>query len=419
MGGGNLPPLTQAQQQAVEKFKRLKVGALFMRMGTGKTRAAVEIVENTDADFVLYLCPCSCKSNVKAELEKWGLSKAYEVVGYETIASSDRTYMRIRNMLEQKDKAFIIADESIFIKSGRSKRKQRAKELRKMCKFALILNGTPIVRNEWDLYHQMDFLSEKIIPYRGYEFLQKFFVEHLFRKGGRECHYYTFYTPNRPVLTKLMAPYVYEAELDFGHDESEHTIWVDCDDSKYCHVRNEIMEAYYMGRDEMFIKLFGALNYQAAVAPEKNKKVAEYISDKQVICFCNFMEEIDQIKSQTDCFVITGETGLKERDRILAEFKLSEKPLLMTMGVGSYSLNLQFCDEIVYSSLTYNFGTLEQSRYRIKRTGQERDIHYTYILGDFGINSLIFENLDCKQSLEEIIKKLIEQQDVSDLEEAS
>ena len=77
----------------------------------------------------------------------------------------------------------------------------------------------------------------------------------------------------------------------------------------------------------------------------------------------------------------------------------------MTMGVGSYSLNLQFCNEIVYSSLTFDYAKLEQSKYRIKRIGQERDIKYTYFLTDLGINKMILENIDRKCTLDNLVKE--------------
>lgn len=141
-------------------------------------------------------------------------------------------------------------------------------------------------------------------------------------------------------------------------------------------------------------------------------EVADYIKGKQIICFCNYLEEIEQIKRYCDCYVITGDTHTKARQEIVEQFKNDNKPLLMTLGVGSYSLNLQFCNEIVYSSITFNYGTLEQSRYRIKRIGQERNIKYTYILSDLKINSFIFRNLDKKCSLSEIIKTLIHEEDI-------
>lgn len=85
----------------------------------------------------------------------------------------------------------------------------------------------------------------------------------------------------------------------------------------------------------------------------------------------------------------------------------------MTFGVGSYSLNLQFCNEIVYSSITFDYAKIEQSKYRIKRIGQEQDIKYTYFLCDLGINRLILENLDKKQTLEKLVKeKMMEGEEI-------
>ena len=79
----------------------------------------------------------------------------------------------------------------------------------------------------------------------------------------------------------------------------------------------------------------------------------------------------------------------------------------MTYGIGSYSLNLQFCNEIVYSSINFDYAKLEQSKFRIKRIGQERNIKYTYFLTDLGINKLILENIDRKCTLENLIKEKI------------
>ena len=46
--------LTKNQKQAFEKFKKLKVGALFMEQGTGKTKVALELIKTTDCDLALF-----------------------------------------------------------------------------------------------------------------------------------------------------------------------------------------------------------------------------------------------------------------------------------------------------------------------------------------------------------------------------
>lgn len=379
-----------------------------MEMGTGKTRVAVELINRNKPSLLLYITPFSTKDNVIAELEKWNVCCPYIVAGYESISSSDRIYMELLGKIKREENVFIVADESIFIKRGKTKRHQRAVQLRKYCKWALILNGTPIVKNEWDLFNQMEFLSEKIIPMDSFEFLERFFVEHRMWYNGRKRKYYTFFEPNRKFLTQLIAPYVFEAELDFEKNVFERTSWVDCDPEEYITRKKEILDAYL--DDESIIVLFQELNRISACCPEKNEEVAGYISGKQVICYCRYLEEARQISEKCDCYVITGSTSQKERKRILSEFSSGSKPLVMTLGVGSYSLNLQFCNEIVYSSLSFDFGVMEQSKYRIKRVGQNSDITYTHILADFGINEMIFENLDKKKSLSDIVKELIEKE---------
>lgn len=133
--------------------------------------------------------------------------------------------------------------------------------------------------------------------------------------------------------------------------------------------------------------------------------LCDYCKNKHVIIYCNYLDEVEKISSRIDCFTLIGESKAWERKRIIEQFKGVNKPLIMTYGVGSYSLNLQFCNEIVYSSLTFDYAKVEQSKYRIKRIGQEKDIKYTYFLSDLGINKLILENINCKCTLENLVKE--------------
>lgn len=399
--------LTEKQKEALERFQRLKVGALFMRQGTGKTRVALELVNYNRPDYLLYLTPYSTIENAKAEIERWGCCCPYDVVGYETIASSDKKFVELYNKLDPGKRNFIIADESIFIKNGRSKRTSRSKRLRARCQYALILNGTPVTRDEWDLFNQMDFLSEKILQMDYRQFLQMFFVEH--EHDGQRYH--TFYEPNRPALVKLCSPYVYEADLEFDKNERRETHWIQCSQEEYEAAKQKILQEYRQYTIDTLLGLFAELQRYAACMPEKNAAVAEHIRGRRCIVFCTYRDEIRQIGEQCDSYVITGDTSLRERKEILERFKVDEKPLLLMLGCGSYGLNLQFCSEIVYSSISFDYAQMEQSEYRIKRLGQQSDIQYTYILADVGINQMMLKNLDKKENLLDIVKNLIREAD--------
>ena len=163
------------------------------------------------------------------------------------------------------------------------------------------------------------------------------------------------------------------------------------------------MKIIKKGTSDVIINMLVSLNVIASNYAKKNDELIKYIKDRQVIVFCNYISEIEYISSKLECYIITGQTT--HRNEIIDKFKHDNKPLLMTMGVGSYSLNLQFCNEIVYSSLTFDYAKLEQSKYRIKRIGQERDIKYTYFLTDLGINKMILENIDRKCTLDNLVKE--------------
>ena len=145
--------LSASQSEAIDKFNKLKVGALLMEQGTGKTRVAIELINSTTATLALFFCPFSTKANLETELIKWKLDKEYLIIGYESISTSDKLYLELLFRVESEKSVFIIADESIFIKNEQSKRYQRLIEISKHSEYRLILNGTPITKNEWDIYN--------------------------------------------------------------------------------------------------------------------------------------------------------------------------------------------------------------------------------------------------------------------------
>lgn len=400
----------EKQLEAFEKFKKLKVGALFMEMGTGKTRVAIELIDYNKCDLLVYIAPCSALSNIEKEFIKWKLKTRYILVGYETISLSDKKYLELLSKINNK-KCFIVADESIFIKNDDTKRFNRLCCLRNKCEYALILNGTPITKNEWDLYNQMYFLSPLILNMSRVEFQNKFFKKITYKKASQRKPntFYKFSEVNAKVLYKLIEPYVFNAELDFSKNENVIYNYVPyMDDSEYYEEKESKLKRFMeTRRSEVIINMLTSLSVIASNYDYKNDQVIEYCKGKQIIVYCNYLSEVSYISSKLDCFVITSYTPIKQREKIIEEFTNSSKPLIMTLGVGSYSLNLQFCNEIVYSSISFDYGEIEQSKYRIKRIGQENEIKYTYFLTDLGINKLMLDNLSRKQTLGELVKEKI------------
>lgn len=399
--------MNKNQKLAFKKFKELKVGALFMKMGAGKTRIAIELVDISDVDLLVYVAPFSTLKNIENEFTKWGLQTEYVLVSYETISSSDRTYLNILEKIKGK-KTFIIADESIFIKNEETKRFKRLCNIRDSCEYALILNGTPITKDEWDLYNQMYFLSPLIIDMSRNQFLNTFFKKITYKKSGQsEKTFYKFSEINAEYLKKLIKPYMFKCDLDFEKDVKEEYVFVKYEGNNYYLEKEKKLNEYIKkGTSDVIINMLTSLNVISTSYKNKTDKMIEYIKNKQIIVFAPFLNEMEYIKNKIECYVITGDT--KKRNEIIKKFKNDTKPLIMTFGVGSYSLNLQFCNEIVYSGLTFDYAKIEQSKYRIKRIGQQKNIKYTYFLTDLGITKLILDNLKRKMTLENLVKEKLE-----------
>ena len=373
-------------------------------MGTGKTKVAIELVDYNKCDLLIYIAPFSTLNNIEKEFLKWNLKTKYILIGYETIQSSDKKYLWLLEKIKNK-RNFIIADESIFIKNEETKRFKRLYEIRKKCEYALILNGTPLTKNEWDLYNQMYFLSPLIIDMDRKEFLNVFFKKIIYKKKEKkENTFYKFSEVNAELLYKMVDPYIFKCDLDFKKREKEEYRYIKYEDKEYYQEKEKKLKEYIEnGNSQVIINMLTKLNVIASNYQQKNDEVIKYIKDKKIIVFCNFINEIEYIKLNVDCYAIMGST--KNRNEIINQFKNDNKPLIMTYGVGSYSLNLQFCNEIVYSSINFDYAKLEQSKYRIKRIGQEQDIKYTYFLTDLGITKVILENVKKKQTLENLVKE--------------
>ena len=140
----------QHQSEAKRHLEEWKVGALFMEAGTGKTKVAVDIVNASPCDFVLWIGPLQTirTGNVTNEVARQGgFNMPCSFVGVESIGGSDRIYLNTVEDLKSYEKPFVVVDESLKIKNAEAKRTKRLLEIGKIVEYKLILNGTPLSRN--------------------------------------------------------------------------------------------------------------------------------------------------------------------------------------------------------------------------------------------------------------------------------
>lgn len=449
------------QREAVEKLKHKKIGALYMEMGTGKTRTALELVKNRyDAgkvNAVLWLCPCSVKQNLNYDIiYHCGEKPDWLVIkGIESIASSDRLYLKLLNFVKSYD-VYLIVDESNLVKNPFAKRTMRITEMSNHCLYKLILNGTPVSRNEADMFAQWYILDWRVLGYKSY---YSFAANHLVYKeiktaSGRKV------TTDQVVrvldvdyLTERIQPFSYQIKkedcmkLPEKHHENFYFKMDAAQIDAYWNVKHE----YLLGVDELkpetIYKYFTALqhvtsgrnvtSYNDERMVTKNlfdnwsdnprlccllSVIRDDINGEQCIIFAKYKQEVAEIEQMLDdngfeYAEFTGRLNQKKRQESLQKFRDGTQFLIANKMCGAYGLNLQFCRNVIFYDNDFDFATRSQAEDRVHRIGQTRDVCIYDIVASDSIDEFVTGNLRDKKNLVEEFKRYLKEQKKSQRKE--
>lgn len=378
--------LTESQSAAVEKLTRLKVGALFMACGTGKTQTAVALVNSVpDVDCLYWLCPCQVKENLLVELEKCGCKYEPHIIGIESIGCSDRIFMEELEYVQQFRRVFMVLDESIKIKNARAKRSKRILQLAQHAEYRIILNGTPVTKNIMDIYTQMQFLSPKILPFKNwYKFRDSYCKTTTYKRGGVIQKTVITGYANVDHLLSLIKPYVFTCNLELKVDKKYHVLhwYLDYDEEEaYKELKSELFANYSEDTSDVnILAILQKLQHFYACARNKWRLLDEYLTEKTIV-FCKYH---------------------KSRDEVMARYPNAK---VLTYGTGSFGLNLQEYHRIIYFDKTFDYAFREQSEGRIYRNGQTLDCEYYDLTGDVGLEQMIDRCIQNKEGLVQHFKK--------------
>lgn len=399
---------TDDQRRAVNKLRRLKVGALFMEMGTGKTKVALDLMADRQkkVEMNVWVCPCSLKATIEEERQKWHPELSLTVVGVESIGASDRIFLNLLNaMAPHNNRVFLVVDESLKIKNIKAKRTKRLLELSNYASYKLILNGTPLSKNILDLYSQMRFLSDKILPENWYSF-RDMYCEY-WKTGVRAGRIKR--TCNVSNLISRISPYVYDASLNLGVGQSHWSHGYSLtreEQDAYEQVKEEILMDCCEDSDINFYRLVTACLRFLYSCESKKMAVDECIEQTEGKCvvFVRFLNSIP-----ANALRITGDMGIDERAEVIDSFHAGkEKALWITFGCGAFGLNLQFCHNLIFADRTWDYAQMEQAEARVYRLGQEEHVDYhTVYCSSVGIEDMISRNLDRKTGLLDEVKEKV------------
>lgn len=410
------------QQRAVEKLMPSRVGGLFMEMGTGKTRTAIELVvrRRERIDRAVWFCPVALRETVAAEIRKHTdasdediyvfdertrmktlpLGRTWYVVGIESMSSSTRVVLAANRLITTR--SFVIVDESSYIKTHWAKRTQRITRVAEKARYRLILTGTPLSQGVVDLYAQMQFLSPRILGYRSFYSFARNHLEYSKQHKGL-----IVLAHNVPWLAAKIAPYTYQVTKAECLDLPDKLY-----DSVYYGMTREQSALYDRAKEEILLevddeeitsttiyRLFTAL--QEIVCgywqrtPDERIEVGHLRVDMlrsvlralpagaKAVVWARYHYSIGEIVPALEAEFGAGCTaqfhgGLGDRARMaeLTRFRGPARFLVATQATGGHGLTLTEAHHVVFYANSFKYAERVQAEDRCHRIGQTQPVTY-------------------------------------------
>ena len=435
------------QQTAVDKLMPCRVGALFMDMGTGKSRTAIELarLRQNRIDKVIWFTLVSLKETVRYEILKHtdaaeddiylfdskttdgSLPVAtWYIIGLESIGSSSRVTLAVNSLITKQ--TMVIVDESSYIKGHRAKRTNRVTVLSERARYRLILTGTPISQGVQDLFSQMFFLSPKILGYRSWYSFARNHLEYSDKYLGLIVG-----THNEEWLAAKIKPYIYQVtkeeclDLPFKLAESYHCSLTPEQHEFYDGAKEDFFEDVLRYESEgrrfqssipifrLFARLQGICcgfwkNDDGETVSLDNARlnllrdVVERVpQDEKVIIWGKYRYAIKLIVDMLESAygkeaVCQCHGGLNEgqRHREIRRWRVSGRFLVATQDAGGHGLDLTASSTVIFYGNGFKYSSRLQAEDRCHRIGQVKPVTYIDIWSRCGIEERIRDALAAK-----------------------
>lgn len=424
------------QQCAVDKLLPSRVGALFMEMGTGKTRTAIEMAARRKGrvNRVVIFCPVSLKETWEEEIAKHTDTPPdfiyafndktrqrtlprgafWYIIGIESISSSNRVALAAAGLITTE--TMVIVDESSYIKGHDAMRTQRITRYSEKARYRLILTGTPMSQGYQDLFAQMRFLSPKILGYNSFYSFAANHLEYSDKYPGLIVRAH-----NTDWLAAKVQPYVYQITKEDAGLNLPRKLY----DQRYYGLTWQQAEAYEQAKYEILMsaeevdsyvifQLFGALQQIASGFWNHNGRLLEFPhlrtdqtcdvierlpAEAKVIIWCKFRysiqalaEELGQRYGRSAVAVYYGDLSERERSEELLRWRGNGRFFIASQQTGGHGLTLNEAAHTIFYENEFKYAHRLQAEDRNHRIGQEKRPLYVDVLARCGIEQRIMES---------------------------
>lgn len=432
----------QHQKQAFHFLKDLPAAAIFMEMGCGKSKVAVDIICYRRHKLVLIVCPV-------AVLDVWpdqfATHAAEDFEIFKLVGSAHAKLQRLaaaRELAEEGTPTLVLVsyesawrlaalvttpwdcvvlDESHKIKSAGSRVSLFFAKLGSRVAHRMLLTGTPMADKPLDIYGQYRFLEPTIFGTSYNRFRQRYaemggYMQHEIRKyinqdelaekvyeiGFRvkssdvldlpPVQHITRYCELGPEALKLYK----ELDKEMVAEFADNTFTTEIVLSKILRLQ-QLTGGSITNDDREVVKIDGSKDALFA------ETLAEIPAKSPVVVFARFKADIDAILSVARAAGITcSELSGSKND--LALWQRGGCDLLAVQiqsgGAGVDLTRSRYC---VYYSVGHSLEQYEQSLARVHRPGQASPVLYIHLLAKRTIDELVYKALAKKKNVVDVI----------------
>ena len=438
-------------------------------MGLGKTIQAMGIVEYKQSYPCLVMCPSIAKINWKREIEAWLPNRTVQIINggkgneqYDTdfvIINYDIIAKRADGLVDAEFQS-LVADESHYLKNGRSKRGKKAVDIvygnkegdkpkfkrkheedkpKKIIPLRILLSGTPIPNKPFELVNQLRVIG-KLSEFGGFGgFTNRYCDPQPSRFGvdyggsanieelnKRMREKFMVRRKKKDVLTELpdkiqtvlnvnisnRAEYnravadviTFAGELAIKKQE-----FVDSLSELSNEEREERIDEYRRDKERNAerAKVLVKIEVLKQVCVKgKMKSIKEWVNnflettDEKLVIFAHHREVVDLLAEEFDALTIKGGSGYKNRQKAIDDFQLGDtRVIVCSMLASGVAITLTASSNVLFVEQGWNPAQHDQASDRCHRIGQKNAVNVYYMNGKETIDEWIYDLIEQKRKV--------------------
>tara|TARA_R100000234_G_scaffold46829_1_gene27989 strand:- start:11430 stop:12863 length:1434 start_codon:yes stop_codon:yes gene_type:complete len=450
------------QLQVWQKSKDEESYALFMEMGTGKSKVILDTasylydkgkinglliiapkgayrnwhlneIKTHLVDHIIYRMAIWSASPNKAEKEELEhintITEDLRILIMNVEAFSSPRGVKFAENFLMSSSCLMVIDESTTIKNPKAKRTKSLIRLGTFSKYRRILSGEPVTRDPMDLYTQAEFLDECHLGFASYySFRNRYAIMMNMNLGGRAFKKITGFQ-RIDELNEMLQKFSFRVKKDDCLDLPEKTYQY-----RYVDLTPEQLRAYKQMKEICLT----TLNNKVVTVPNKlsmlsklhqitcghiidNEGHIQYYNnnrldilletcdeiDNKTIIWASYRADLKLIESslkkrygESSTVGYWGETDDKTRKINILKFVEGEaKFFVANPATAGFGLNLQVANTVIYYSNSYNLEHRLQSEDRCHRIGQNKNVHYIDLVTVGTVDEKIIKCLKSKKDI--------------------